>query len=77
MIRVLYVVACPVVFILFYDLHWQGGVLKPMKNDHFFSIFISFGLFPQVFGQFNDWPILKFHEMIKVLHAVAFSILFI
>ena len=77
MIRVLYVVPCPIVFILFYDLHCQGGVLKPMKNDHFFSIFNRFGLFPQVFEQFDDSPILKFHEMIKVLHVVAFSVLFV
>ena len=76
-IRVLHVVAQPIVFILFCDLHWQGGVLKHMKNDHFFfCIFNRFGLFPQIFGPVNDWPMLEFHEMIKVIGAVACSILF-
>ena len=58
MIRVLRVVAFPIVFILFNDRYWEGGVLKLTKNDHFFSIFSGFGLSPQVFGQFNKWPIL-------------------
>ena len=35
MIRVLHAVACPIVFLLFYDQVWQGEVLKRMKNDHF------------------------------------------
>ena len=35
MIRALYVVACPIDFILFYDRYLHGGVLKRMKNDHF------------------------------------------
>ena len=30
-----------------------------MKNDHFFSIFSRFGLFRKVFGQVNEWTILK------------------
>ena len=32
MIRVLHIVACPFIFILFDDPDWQGGVLKLMKN---------------------------------------------
>ena len=39
---------CPIVFILLYDQFWQGGVLKLMKNNRFFSIFCCFGRFPQV-----------------------------
>ena len=35
MIRVLLLVACPILFILFYEQDWQGGVFKVMKNDHF------------------------------------------
>ena len=58
MIRLLRAVACPIVFILFYDRYWERGMLKLMKNDHFFSIFSGFSLFPQVFGQVNKWPIL-------------------
>ena len=33
--RVPHLVACPTIFIWFYDRDWQGGVLKLMKNDHF------------------------------------------
>ena len=38
-IRLLHVVAWPVVFVLLYARGWQGGVLKAIKNDHFFSAF--------------------------------------
>ena len=38
-IRLLRVVALPIVFVLFYARGWQGGVLKAIKNDHFFSVF--------------------------------------
>ena len=34
-IRVLHVVACPIVFILFYERGWQGGVFTLIRNDHF------------------------------------------
>ena len=37
MIRMLHDVACPVVFVWFYDRYWQGGLLKFMKNYHIFS----------------------------------------
>ena len=29
------------------------------------------GHFPQVYEQVNEWPILKLHEMIRLLHVVA------
>ena len=77
MIRLLHEVACPIVFILFYDRYWERGVLKFMKNDHFFSIFSGFSLFPQVFGQVNKWPILGWHEMIIVLHLIFCPVVFI
>ena len=48
-----------------------------MKDVHFFLFFYRFGLFPQVFGQVNEWPILESHKMISVLHAVACPIVFI
>ena len=35
-IRVLHIVACPIVFILLYDRDRQGVLFKLMKNDHFF-----------------------------------------
>ena len=50
MIRGPHVVACTIVFILLYVRDCQKGIFKVMKNDHFFSIFSCFGLFPQVFG---------------------------
>ena len=34
-IRVSHVVACSIIFILFYERSWQGEVFKVMKNDHF------------------------------------------
>ena len=64
-----------IVFILFYDRYWQGEVLKLMKNV--FRIFSRFGLFPQVFRQVKECLILQLHKMIRVLHAIACSIVFI
>ena len=52
-------------------------MFKGLKNDHFLNIFISFSLFPQVFAQVNEWPILELHEMIRVPHLVACTIVFI
>ena len=58
----------------FYFVLWPGLVGKSvqlMKNDHFLNIFISFGRFPQVFGQVNECLILELHVMIRVLHVVV------
>ena len=77
MIRVLHLVQCSIIFILFFDPFWQGGLLKDMKNDQILSIFIHFGHFPQVFGQVNKWLISEVHEMVRALHVVARPILFI
>ena len=52
-------------------------MFKVLKNNNFLNIFISFGLFPQVFGHVNEWPILEFHEMIKVSRLVVCPIVFI
>ena len=41
-------------------------MFKVMKNDNYLHILISFGLFPQVFGQVNEWSISKLHEIIRV-----------
>ena len=48
--RMLHIVACPIVFLLFYERGWQRGVFKVMKNDFFFSVFSYLGTFLQVFG---------------------------
>ena len=71
LMKLSHVVACPIVFILFYDQSWQGGVFKFMKIDYFSSVFSALGHFSQVFGKVKEWLILELHEMIRVLHAVA------
>ena len=39
-----------------------------------FSAFSRLGHFPQVFGQAKECFILQLHEMIRVLHAVAYQL---
>ena len=51
MIRLLRVVAFPIVFILFYGRNWQEGVFKVMKNDHFFVFLAVWVLFPKFLGR--------------------------
>ena len=64
-------VACPIIFILFYDRGWRGGVFIVIKIDHFL-VFLAVWVFsPQVFRQVEEWPILELHEMIRVLHAIV------
>ena len=43
-IRLSYVVAWSLVFILFYERRWQGGAFKVMKNDDFL-VFLAVGFF--------------------------------
>ena len=50
-IRVIHVLACPVVFIWFYDRDIQGGVLKFIKNDHFFILLPVCVLYPKFLGR--------------------------
>ena len=52
-------------------------MLKLLKNDHIFSIFSRFRIFPQVFRHVNEWPILQLLEMITVLHVGACPIVFV
>ena len=47
-IRLSQVVACPIVFILFYGRGWQRGVFEVIMNDHFLSSFIRLAPFPQL-----------------------------
>ena len=54
MIRVLHVVACPIVFILSYDQSWQRGVFKVMKNDHFLLFLAVWVLFPKFLGRLRS-----------------------
>ena len=77
---VLHAHAFPIVSILFYVCDWQGGVLKVIRNDFkksFYKYFYQLGLFPQVFSQVNEWPILELYEMIRVSHVVVCPVVFI
>ena len=47
MIRVSYIIARPIVFILFYDRGWQGEVFKIMKIDHFLVFLAVLVFFPK------------------------------
>ena len=49
-IRVSHVVRWTIVFILFYEQSWQGGVFKIMKTDHFLVFLAVWVLFPKVLG---------------------------
>ena len=51
MIRMSRLVACPIVFILFYDRDWQGGIIKVMKKDHFLVFLPVCVLFPKCLGR--------------------------
>ena len=55
MIRVLHEVACPIVFILFYDPYWQGVVFKLMKNIHFLVFLAVWFLFPKLLDKFRGY----------------------
>ena len=50
MIRVLHVVACPVVFVLFDDQDWLGRELQIMKNYHFLVFLDILVLFLTILG---------------------------
>ena len=76
MIRVLHLVALPIVFILFYGRYWQVGVFKVMRKV-FYSVFNRLDLFAQVFRPVNLCRILLLYEMIRVLHAVLCPFIFI
>ena len=55
MIRVLHEVACPIVFILFYDPYWQGVVFKLMKNIHFLVFLAVWFLFPKLLDKLRGY----------------------
>ena len=72
-IRVLHVVPGQIVFIWFYDQHWQGEVLKFRSC---FSIFSRLDPFAQVFWLVKEWLMLKLYKITRVLHVVACPIVF-
>ena len=46
-----HVVACPIVFILFYKQDWLRGVFKRMKNDRLIVLLLIWVLFPNFLGR--------------------------
>ena len=46
--------------------------MRSVQNDEKWSFFID--LFPQVFRQVNEWPLLEFHELLKVPHVAAWKL---
>ena len=51
LIRVSKVVACPILFILFHERGWQGGVFKVIKNDHVFAVLAVWVIFHLFLGR--------------------------
>ena len=51
--------------------------VESYKKWSFYKYFYQLGLFPQVFSQVNEWPILELYEMIRVSHVVARPVVFI
>ena len=52
-IKVSHVVASPIVFILFYEWGWQGGVFIVIKNVPFYY-FNRLGSFPKFLGRLKS-----------------------
>ena len=53
-------------------------VVKVSREEYTnFSAFRRLGLLPQVFRQVKEHLILQLHEMIRVLHEVAYPIVFL
>ena len=54
-IRVLHLIAPPIIFILFYERSWQGRVLKVMEKDDFLVFLAVWIIFPKFLGSLmND-----------------------
>ena len=71
-------IICSCVGNCFYFILWTrltGMSVQSYEKRPFLSVFSRLGLFPQVFGQVNEWPISKLHEMIRVLHLFACPII--
>ena len=53
-----------------------GSSARTYEKRSVFSIFSSWGTFPQVFGQFKEWLMLKLRKIIILSHVVACPIVF-
>ena len=66
--------------IRFFFILWvrlAGRSVHSYEKWSFVNIVSRFCPFPQVFGHVNDWSILEVHEIIRVLHVVACSVVFV
>ena len=77
MIRVSHVIACTIVFVLFCDLGWYGGVLKQYEKWSVDSIFSHYGLFSQDFGQVLAQIILSLVKIVRVCCIFVSPMLFV
>ena len=67
---------CVQLFLFCFMIEMWRKECSNMKNDHLLVFLAVWVLFPLVFGQVKEWLILKFQEMIRVLHEVACPIRF-
>ena len=76
MIRVWHIFAYPGVFLLLCDLGQQAGVLKLLKKAQFL-VFLSVSvLFPKFLARLGI-DLLELNELIRVLHLLAWLVVFI
>ena len=75
--RMLHIVVCPIVFLLFYERGWQRGVFKVMKNDLFLVFLVIWVLFSKFLGMFKGWLMIQLHKIIRASHAIGCPIVFL
>ena len=76
MIRLWHIFAYPVVLILLCNLGWQAGMLKLMKKAQFLVFLVVSVLFPKFLARLGI-DLLELYEMTRVLHILAWPIIFI
>ena len=76
MIRVWHIFAYPGVFLLLCDLGRQAGVLKLVKKAQFLVFLVVCVLFPKFLARLGI-DLLELYETIRVLHLLAWPVVFI
>ena len=76
-VRALHVVACPIVFLLFYGVRLAGRSVQDYVKSLVFSVFSRLGSFSQVSRQVKEWPVLKSHKTIRISDVIERPIVFI
>ena len=74
-IRASHIVSCPIVSIFFKRL--PGGEYSKLWKKIFYSVFSRLDPFPQVFRRVKECLVLQLHEIVRVVHEVAYPIVFI